>query len=852
MRLEKKGPRFVCVSSYDEKEIPKAAKFRWDPDVKQWWTDDPKKATLLIDYASKELQQELKNIDKIRSEAIAASKAQDADISIPKPAGLEYKPFQKAGIEYLCHRMGVYFNLCPLYNYYGCRTKFKHQEVANAKGSIQTSQTDDREAKRGFEAGTLGRGSGESKPQTEIAREISRVENESVRANKKSHASTGHTQETLSCAEKVKLGRTRSNSWWEWCSENCNRENCRADTCAVGFCRRVANQNSLPDTQFQECSKCIQSRFRTSGKENCNRAGQKQHTPKSEAEIFGPEENTDFGKPWLDCHTCRTPITYNGIALLADSMGLGKTIEAIGAINYDPTIKRILIICPLTPRANWRKELKKWLTRPLSIELVDGKFPKSDIVIINYDRLSKHKQDIQAIDWDLLIVDECQALKNPKTQRTGYVLGRFAKKTEDRIEAIPAKRKFFLSGTPLLNRPIELWPILHATGIFNNWKYFVTRYCNGHQGPHGWDVSGASNLDELQNALREKIMVRRLKKDVLKELPPKQRQIMEIPADEYKEFLDQELLIKNKYAAEFKQLKSLLDDSKLEDDAEYNAAVAKLQGVKKKAFQEIAAVRHQTALIKVPAVVEYINECLESEKKVVVFAHHHDVINAILAAFPDIAVSITGDTPEKQRQLIVDQFQEDEKIRLFVGSTTAAGTAITLTAASLVIFAELDWVPANLRQAEDRLHRIGQLDSVLVVHIVLEGSIDADMAQRIVYKQDIFDRTMDREPTKIVEPLPAMKSVIHTKREKLAEKRHKDQEKARLAAELTPEETTEIHWQLKKLAGMCDGAYKLDGAGFNKYDADFGHDLASRERLSPKQALAAKKMLRKYHRQLGL
>ena len=217
--------------------------------------------------------------------------------------------------------------------------------------------------------------------------------------------------------------------------------------------------------------------------------------------------------------------------LIGDEMGLGKTIQALGVINADPTIRDVLIICPASLKINWQREAQKWLVRPMTVGIVSTKepFPDTDIKIINYDILTKFKSQLRAINWDFLVVDEVHYLKNPKALRTAQVFGKWNKDPSKKIHPLDAKRRAFMTGTPIVNRPIELFPLLKFTGIFKNWKHFVERYCNGHQTRWGWDVSGASNLGELQGKLRSTIMVRRLKKDVLTDLPPKRRQVIELP-----------------------------------------------------------------------------------------------------------------------------------------------------------------------------------------------------------------------------------------------------------------------------------------------------------------------------------
>lgn len=533
--------------------------------------------------------------------------------------------------------------------------------------------------------------------------------------------------------------------------------------------------------------------------------------------------------------------------LIGDEMGLGKTIQAIGLINADRSVKNALVICPASLKINWARELEKWLVRSLTVEIANGgKLPETNVVVINYDILTRHNKALREREWDILIVDECHYLKNPKAQRTAQVLGKWHREPEKKIEAIPAKKKVFLTGTPILNRPIELWPLLSAldkNGLGRSWKYFVTRYCEGHQNGYGWDVSGASNLDELQEKLRATIMVRRLKKDVLTELPAKRRQIIELPANGCIGAIKAETKAWEKQEAKLNELRVKVELAKASDNPEeYEEAVKKLRESARIAFTEISKLRHETALAKVPAVLDHLKDTLEAVDKIVLFAHHKDVIEALRNELGNECVILTGDCSQEERQAAVDRFQTDETCKVFIGSIGAAGVGITLTAASMVVFAELDWVPGNITQAEDRCHRIGQTESVLVQHLVLDGSLDAKMAKTLVEKQEVIDAALDDE-IKIEEPVIPTLDEVATKNtgRKIIEEE---------ATGITEEQIEAVHTGLQILAGMCDGACQLDGMGFNKIDTAIGHSLAGAIRLSPKQAVLGKRIIKKYHRQL--
>lgn len=432
--------------------------------------------------------------------------------------------------------------------------------------------------------------------------------------------------------------------------------------------------------------------------------------------------------------------------LIADEMGLGKTIQALGIINLHH-LRNVLIICPASLKLNWAHEAEKWLVDDtLSICIADSKlFPMTaNVCIVNYDIVARHKEDILSRPWDLLICDEAHYMKNPKAQRTKAVLGG----GREHVKPIRAARKVFLTGTPIVNRPIELWPIVRALdpGTWDNWNYYVTRYCDASNNGWGLDLSGASNLDEFQRKLRASIMVRRLKADVLTDLPPKSRQIIEIPAEgdlAKRANRENELWVQRSESIQA-MAEAMTKHAASQRDTDYRATI---EGMNQKAFADFAAlskIRHETAVAKIPWVIEHLKECLDSDKKIVLFAHHHDVIQGIYKAFRNLAVMFYGDIPQVDRQRAVDAFQNEKRVRLFIGSIGAAGVGITLTASSHVIFSELDWVPGNVTQAEDRCHRIGQRENVLVQHIVLQNSIDARMARIIIQKQEVIENALNR------------------------------------------------------------------------------------------------------------
>lgn len=437
----------------------------------------------------------------------------------------------------------------------------------------------------------------------------------------------------------------------------------------------------------------------------------------------------------------RDRLAGGGGVLLADEMGLGKTIQVIGLMNTllcdDGRARvRALIIAPKIALLNWRSELEKWLIKPHRIAIWTSKAqPDADIVIVNYDIVTRLRSSLadQNKPWDVLACDESHALKDQKSQRTKAVLG---SKSE---QPIPARRRIFVTGTPILNRPIELFPILKSCGadFATDYYRYATRYCAGHATRFGFDASGASNLLELQEKLRSSVMVRRMKADVLAELPTKRRQIVTVSSDgsvDLKRALREEAsglkgTQKTKAAAE----KAVAVAEKGGDKATYDDAVKKLSSIRASNLALIAELRQRTALAKAPILIENVTEMLDSvPDAILVFAHHRSVVDLLAEGFRSAGhepAIICGETSMKDRQQAQDDIQQGRK-RVFIGSIQACGVAITLTAASTVVFAELDWTPGRMVQAEDRAHRIGQQNAVLVQYHVVDSSIDADMLKQ--------------------------------------------------------------------------------------------------------------------------
>lgn len=413
-------------------------------------------------------------------------------------------------------------------------------------------------------------------------------------------------------------------------------------------------------------------------------------------------------------------------ALLADEPGLGKTIQAICAAN-ELGAEKILVICPAVVKLNWKREMQTWLKKPLKIQVLTSRKDviahTSQVVILNYDLLISRSIFDQLIrcSFAVGIFDESHYLKSRSAKRTKAVL----------LKGAVASRcayKWFLTGTPILNRPVELYPVLKAAAPeviapYSSYESFAYRYCDAFFDGFQLIARGASNMDELCVKLQKNFMLRRLKKDHLKDLPAKQYQLISLPAPDAK--------AKALVAKEFTFSKN--DAKRVEVGGD---------------GAELARVRHELALAKVDTCIEHIKGVLEETPKIVVFAHHRAVIKRLAEGLKDFSpVVVSGASSSAARQEAVDEFQIHTEVRVFLGQIQAAGVGITLTAASTVIFVESSWVPGEVDQAIDRCHRIGQRDSVLAQFLVIEDSLEEHMIRAIIDKKETIARLIDQDPS---------------------------------------------------------------------------------------------------------
>ena len=412
-----------------------------------------------------------------------------------------------------------------------------------------------------------------------------------------------------------------------------------------------------------------------------------------------------------------------GRVLIADEMGLGKTVQALAYLQLHPKKRPVVIVCPASLKLNWMRETVRWIDYK-KIEILAGKKthrPSGDIIIINYDILYNWTAVLRQVKPQVIITDECHYYKNNSANRTKAVK-MLAKKVPHFIA---------LSGTPIVNRPVEGFNainIIDPTVLPSFW-HFAERYCGATNNGFGWDFGGATNTEELHVKLVNSIMIRRKKKDVLKDLPDKSRAFIPFELDNYSEYQQ----VENNFINFVQQTKGTEAANRVAG-AEHLAQIEELK---------------QTAVRgKMKNVVGWIRNFLESsDEKLVVFATHRFVIDRLMKEFPNISVKIDGSVSAEQRDRNVLAFQRHENIRLFVGNIKAAGVGITLTAASNVAFIEFPWSPGELVQAEDRLHRIGQKESVTVYYLLADGTIEEKMAKMLDEKRIVLDKILDGEQT---------------------------------------------------------------------------------------------------------
>ena len=415
-------------------------------------------------------------------------------------------------------------------------------------------------------------------------------------------------------------------------------------------------------------------------------------------------------------------------AILADDMGLGKTRQAIVAVTHEATQGPYLVVCPASVKRNWGREIGFVCPYPDICIVGPGDMPDSEWkgwVIINYDLLKRHKEALTLFPWQAIIFDEAHYLKNHRSQRSR--LGRSL------VEECPGKPLVYcLTGTPMMNRPRDLFVLLQVVGhsMGRSFIAYAKRYCDAFQNEYGWVTDGASNLKELALELQG-VLLRRAKEDVL-ELPPKLRTWLDVdvPPNTAQKETEEALAI-------------LLQGQRRERDGVSGETPA--GNDRGRLLAKLTTARRKLAEAKASTTIEYVQNVLDQGEKILVFSCFDAPLQKIHERFEDCSVIVTGATPVDSRQALVDRFQEDEGTRVFVANILAGGVGLNLTAASQIVFNDLDWVPANHWQAEDRAYRIGQQSRVQAAYMVAARTIDEFVERVLQAKAALVSAVIDGE-----------------------------------------------------------------------------------------------------------
>lgn len=412
---------------------------------------------------------------------------------------------------------------------------------------------------------------------------------------------------------------------------------------------------------------------------------------------------------------------FGGRALLADSMGLGKSLTSLLA-TVRASAFPVVVVCPAGLKHNWQRECTKHLG--LRSDILSGtKAPSnraesrtSDVApvqIINYEILNTWMTRLQLIEPKMLIVDEGHNLSNRNSQRSRYV----------RELAADIPNVIVLSGTALPNRPADLWNILNLVRpeLYGDFFAYALKYCELKKEYGFWNYRGASDLPGLHAELTDRLMIRRRREDVIKDLPEMQRTVLPIPISD-----------RAAYKEKVRALLSAFRD----------------QSAKKPAMSMLGDLLVDVGQRKLSFVRDWIDDFLKgTDEKMLVFGIHHDVLEDLHRHYRKQSVLIYGKTSQARRNSDEHAFQNDPKVRLLFGNIHASGVGLNLTAATTVAFVELPWRPADLEQAAARCYaRLGDMHGASVYYLVGLGTIEEHMIQLLQKKQDIADQVIDGRP----------------------------------------------------------------------------------------------------------
>lgn len=577
--------------------------------------------------------------------------------------------------------------------------------------------------------------------------------------------------------------------------------------------------------------------------------------------------------------------------------GTGKSGASIWTaltwLASNPSWSRVLVVCPSSLRYNWLSEFKMWIDSfpvsmsHLTMAMVEksSSFPDTNIVVCSYDMLHRDgvTENIHGEPWDICIVDEIQYIRNMGSIRSKHILGdiktirksiaadkteeldallkdgwiissknsKTVRLTKDDVKAPPikARRKIAASGTPIVNSPKDIFPVLKWIDPKNwQWYPFAMRYCDGKRGFNGSiEAKGASNLDELHRRLTQghgAVLFRVLKKNVLKDLPDKMHKIISLPAPEkVAPLLDQEKKLWRLKSDLERELKEAREKAKEGGQDHYRERAATMNAEIMGALGQLAQIRKKLGESKAPLAIEHIKATLDAgEPKIIVFGNHRNVLSSIADSLSSYgSMLMLGGTDALKRNEMVQAFQGDPEKRVFVISTQAGGTGLTLHAASRVCIIEPEWTHAASEQASDRAHRYGQTKQVIVEWLLFDNSLDISMVQKSINKAAIAEQAIDGISSQ-TQPSTTPKDQASAAR-KL--------EYQRRGSEMSEAQKQAAHDAIRHIAKLdVDARAKCNGGGFADLHRDVGMKLACRILLTPSQAALAKEISNKYRSQL--
>jgi SWI/SNF-related matrix-associated actin-dependent regulator of chromatin subfamily A-like protein 1 len=548
-------------------------------------------------------------------------------------------------------------------------------------------------------------------------------------------------------------------------------------------------------------------------------------------------------------------------SLLGMEQGTGKTAVAIITsfswlcLNQD--WKSVLVVCPSSLRINWMLEISNWMEswiikRDWTVGIVadSNSFPDATFTIVSYDMLHRpgvtehvHREEA----WDIAILDEAQYIQSMTSIRCRHILGETKKDKATKSNvivtpALKARRKLALSGTPLMNKVINLYPILKWLAP-QDWDYwpFAVRYCGGERGyKNSIMTNGASNIEELHRRLTvgpKALLYRVLKKDVLLDLPDKLHKIITLPAPQgVRTMLDQEKKAHSLHRDILAELRSARELASLEATEEHRMRVLALRKQRSDLFGQMASIRKQLAVTKAPLAISHLSDILDSGvEKILLFGTHREPLASIADALSGYGSQLLlGGTDAVKRNEMVVKFQTDPSMRVFVLSSKAGGTGLTLHAASYVVMFEPEWTDASSQQCVDRAHRYGQTRGVVCDWLCFEESLDVKLLQTSLNKASLAESVIDGKASKGTTPDEPTKN-----------------HNAIVGENMSDAERRSAHEALRRLCAIDIEAQGFcNGGGFAPVHRDTAHALVAKTSPTTSQYAVMRAIALKYRNQL--